>query len=57
MKAQSLEKKIQEAVRILGRIYEKIKQEKLDFTNSSLPIDTLLLVAKKIEKAYYQELD
>jgi hypothetical protein len=30
MKAQSLEKKIQEAVRILGRIYEKIKQEKLD---------------------------
>jgi hypothetical protein len=55
MKGEALEKEIKEAIRILGKIYEKIKEEKVDFTNSSLSIDSLLLIAKKIEKAYYQE--
>jgi len=52
---QEIEKEIREAIKLLGKIYKKIKEGKLDFTNSSLSVDSLLSIVKKIEKAYYQE--
>jgi hypothetical protein len=52
---KGLEKEIKKAIKLMGKIYERIKEEKIDFTNSSLDIDSLLLIVKKIEKAYYQE--
>jgi hypothetical protein len=52
---REVEKEIKEVIRILGGIYEKIKEEQVNFTNSSLSIDSLLTIVKKIEKVYYQE--
>jgi hypothetical protein len=55
MKGEALEREIREVIKNLGRIYEIIKEKKLDYTNSSLSIDSLLSIVRKIEKVYYQE--
>jgi hypothetical protein len=50
-----VEKEIREAISKLCNIYETMKEKEINFTNSSLSIDSLLFIVKKIEKAYYQE--